>query len=175
MACIDFSVIISILKHTCKLTMNYLQFIANALMEVHVFEMAFQRKHVINKTRDLSLHIAQHVCKIALYPEHSARKHWEKEIHASCDSIDDLKFDGNKKLKSSDYHNLLYKEPYEHTGLLDNTARKSIGSGMVDHKWTEEHKSIMSDKIRTVYDKLSTQLANTQYVHINSILKDSGI
>lgn len=155
--------------------MNYLQSIANALMEVHIFEMAFQRKHVINKTRDLSLHIAQHIAKIALYPGHSARKHWEKEVHVACNSIDDLKYDGNKKLKESDYQNLLHKEPYEGTGLLDNTARKSIGSGMVDHKWSQEHKDDLNDKIESTYHNLSHQLANNKYIHIDTILKGSGI
>jgi len=155
--------------------MKYIDSIVQALMEIRVFEMAFQRKHVINKTRDLSLHIAQHIAKIALYPEHSARKHWEKEVHDACNSIDDLKYDGNKKLKESDYRHLLYEEPYEGTGLIDNTARKSIGNGMVDHKWSDAHKQVLHAKIKSTYHGLSYQLANNKYVHIDSILKDSGI
>jgi hypothetical protein len=86
-----------------------------------------------------------------------------------------MKYDGPKKLKESDYHNLLYKEPFKGTDLIHHTARKAIGNGMPDHKWSDSHKEELHQKIKKVYSSLSNHLANNSYIHIGQILKEHGL
>jgi hypothetical protein len=155
--------------------MKYLDNIIDALMEVHLFEMAYQRKHMVSKTRDLSMHIAKHITKIALYPQHDARHHWVSEANAALDDIDNYAYDGKKKLKEDEYHSILFKEPFENTGLVDNVARKEISLGMFNHKWTDEHKEHLYGKINDVYKTISKQLASKKFVHLDNVLSEHSV
>lgn len=147
----------------------------DALMEVHIFEMAFQRKVIFNKVRDLSLHIAEHVVKLSLWPENSARKHWEKEIHAALANISKLRYDGTKRLKSDEYFNLLYNEPFERSDLIQSAAKEGIRNGMFDLKWTASDFDKIDKKIKTVYTELSKLISDNKYIHISYNLESASI
>jgi len=156
--------------------MNLLEASIDELMKTHIFEIAFQRKHIINKTRDLSVQIASHVAKIALWPDYQARNHWESELHHLCKDISQMSYDRSKKLTKDDYHKLLYKEPYENTDFVDNEAKTSIRvDKMPDHKWSNEHKQNLEGKIKGVYNDLSNQLSSNNYEHISDTLKNNGL
>lgn len=155
--------------------MSYLNSIMDALMEVHIFEMAYQRKVIVNKVRDLSLHIAEHVNKIALWSDNSARKHWEKEIHAALANISKLRYDGTKRLKSDEYFNLLYIEPFERSDLIQSVSKEGIRNGMFDLKWKESDFDKIDKKIKTVYTELSKQISDNKYIHISYNLENAGI
>lgn len=156
--------------------MKYIDSIVNALMEVHIFEMAHQRKTVIDKTRNLATHLASHISKVALWPDHPARKHWEKEIHAACSNINRNKYDGKKKLKEHEYFKYLHNEPIEDTDFIQDVAKSEVrNDGMPDHKWTPQHYEELNQKVRNVYKTLSKQLADNDYEHIEHTLKNNGI
>lgn len=156
--------------------MSFIDKIVDALLEVHLFEMAYQRKQIVDKTRDKATQIASHISKIALYPEHSARKHWENEVHSWIKSIDDMKFDRSKKLATEDYHKYLYKEPFENTNFVDHISKQAVRSdGMFDHKWTDHHKINLENKIKKVYHDISSHLSNDTYTHISETLKTHEI
>lgn len=58
-----------------------------ALLEIHLSEMAFQRKEIVRLVEELTGKITEHVMKVLLYPDDIAVHHWHSEINSWILSI----------------------------------------------------------------------------------------
>ena len=56
--------------------------IVDSLIESPLFEMAFQRKVIINRLRDFQFQINDHVLKIIAWPDAQEVPHWKRELTA---------------------------------------------------------------------------------------------
>jgi hypothetical protein len=54
--------------------------IVDSVLESSLFEMAFQRKVIINRLRDLQFQINRHVMKIIVWPSAQEVPHWKREL-----------------------------------------------------------------------------------------------
>jgi hypothetical protein len=155
---------------------NFIQSVANALLEVHVFEMAFQRKVVIEKVRSLQGQIADHLCKIALYPEHRARKHWEKEIQSWLSNLNRNFFNGSKKLSQAEYMNFLWNEPFEGTHLVAHVAKTAHGEqGLPKLAKNSFDEAQLTAELKSVYVEICSKISSSDVVNISEILSEHHV
>jgi hypothetical protein len=77
---------------------------------MQVKAMAFQRKEVEQKIRNLAPIFAQHILKMFLYPNSQFTKGWEKELKSWYDSSKNLghKIKGGKSLSEEEYFDCLF-------------------------------------------------------------------
>ena len=156
--------------------MSYLSNITDALLQMHIFEMAHQRKDIVDRMKNLDTQIAHHIVKVALHPDHTARPHWESEINAWLSSINNMHYNGTKKLKFDDYHIHLYEKPFEGTNFVNHIAKGITRvDDLPDHKWSSDHKQELEYRIKNVYHDICKQLATDDYQHIKHTLKQHGI
>lgn len=147
--------------------MQLIDNIADLLMEVHLFEMAYQRKVIVNRIRALSFQIASHVIKIYLYPSNTALRGWEKEIQAWVADLSHMRYDGTKKLKESDYFKLLYSEPFIGSDIVELVYSMSVKNGLPKIKDGVN----IDHKIKSFYEKLAKELSGKSvFVDISNLI-----
>lgn len=98
----------------------------NVIMKTKLFEMAHDRQKALDILRSLQGTIANHFIKVMLFPDHQDCEHWEFELETYFNSeIDRLRLKPkNKKLKYSDYFDVLFDEPLGHP----NAVKQSVTS-----------------------------------------------
>jgi hypothetical protein len=83
-------------------------------MSTAIFEMAFEKKQVMDKSRNLQNQIASHLVKLSMYNKSEYINHWSNEVNAWLDDIQDNWFKGtNRPLNEKDLFNILFLEPLE--------------------------------------------------------------
>ena len=91
--------------------MRIFEILTDKILDLPLFEMAMERKHVIQNVRGLSAPLALHLIKYYAFDD-QAKNHWLSEITSFLEQIDSytLKPKG-KKLDGSQYYSLLWDEP----------------------------------------------------------------
>jgi len=88
------------------------EIIVDWLNETVLFEMAYQRKKVIEIISNHQQQIAIHLVKCLYYDVPSGMvDHWIAEINAWLGKINSLKLKNGKKLSGDVYYALLFREP----------------------------------------------------------------
>lgn len=147
---------------------EFKEYLSDCAIKLPILEMATERKNIVARARNHQIQIAQHIIKINLYPNDSAVHHWESEVNAWVDDIQDLMFDRNKRLRNEQYFDILWKEPFEHTDYVRRSAIKLEKRG--NERSNEDFEKI-EDRIRVVYMKLCKLIASGEFVTIHEILK----
>ena len=147
--------------------------VTNWLIETDLFEMAFQRKIVINKVRSLQLQISKHLIKCLYYnvPD-TTKEHWYKEINTWLSDIDEYRLKNNKTLNGSVYYKLLFREPL---GERTDVTRK-IKKINTDKTMSYRQGLISIDKlhenIEKVLHQVSYDLSNNKLKGIEEYLEE---
>lgn len=87
-------------------------------MKFYVNAMARSLREISSKLLDHTDVIVEHIIKLVLMPDHTARNHWKKEIAMQINSIDTLK--GSNKLPSSEQ---IYKWTYKEVEYNINSIK----------------------------------------------------
>ena len=92
--------------------MNIIEKLTEMLLELEIFEMAFEKKVAIQKARNLQDQIAKHLIKILMYSESEYVGHWAAEANSWLDDIQDNLIKGkNKPLPFDVLLDILWNEP----------------------------------------------------------------
>jgi hypothetical protein len=141
--------------------------IADAMLEVSIMEMATERKNIVQRARNLQTQIAHHVIKLHVWPQNQSANHWASEVDAWVDDIQDMVFDRNKRLTVETYIDLLWKEPFEHTDIIEKTIKRSIARGLP--KVQTDHVQLNED-IKKVYYKICSLVSRGDYITIKEMI-----
>ena len=151
--------------------MKFLDIVTDWFSETPLFEMAYQRKHVISKIRDLQDEIATHLVKHLCYDVPvETKKHWEAEINAWLLKIHKLKLKNGKKLSGDMYYELLFKEPLgERTDVQGIIDAIDVIDGM------DAYDKVMPvpelhERLEQILHTLSYDISNTNIKHIKEYL-----
>jgi len=113
--------------------------------ESYIFEMTFERKTILNKIRGLQSPINEHLIKLIRYKDSlNYNKHIE-DLETWLYDIQELDYNKkNKKLKSSDYYNVLFTEPITSIDNIQYITSKEKGklksySGLDKLKTEKKH------------------------------------
>lgn len=150
--------------------MRFFEVIVDWALDTKLMEMAFERKSIIKKCRDLSMQIASHMVKVAVCPDDINVNHWKNEIHGWLSDIDNMVFNNKKKLSGHDYYKLLFVEPCGTLGeveqLIDNMVRhRSLTKTMVT-----ANIPVAFETIEKAYHNISFDIANKNYGHIDEYI-----
>jgi len=137
--------------------MKIIEGIVDRLMEVHLFEMAFQRKNIVERCKNLQMQIAIHVIKCSVWSDNEARHHWESEINNWIGQINDMFYDRHKKLSYETYFDLLWVAPFEHTPIVRRRANGSDGLPKVN--LSSDELASIENKIKAAYDLVCEELS----------------
>lgn len=151
--------------------MKFLDIVTDWFSETTLFEMAYQRKHVISKIRDLQDEIATYLVKHLCYDApFETKEHWEAEINAWLLKIHKLKLKNGKKLSGDMYYELLFKESLgERTDVQGIIDAIDIIDGM------DAYDKVMSvpelhERLEKILHTLSYDISNTNIKHIKEYL-----
>ncbi len=96
--------------------MKIMEIIDSIFIESSLFEMAFQRKIIINRLRDLQFQINRHAIKIIVWPDAVEVPHWKRELTAWGNNLMSMTLRSGKGLRLMGFDlpwRLLYQEPFE--------------------------------------------------------------
>lgn len=151
--------------------MKFLDNVTDWLSDTSLFEMAYQRKEVINKIRNLQDEIATHLVKHEMYDVPvETKKHWQAEINAWCGKIHKLKLKNGKKLSGDMYYTLLFSEPLgERTDIEGIIDTIDIIDGMDEF---DKNLSIseLHERLEKIIHKISYDISTGTIKHIRNYL-----
>jgi hypothetical protein len=101
--------------------------IVDAVIESPLFEMAFQRKVIIARLRDLQFQINDHALKIIAWPDAQEVPHWKRELTAWGNQLARMALRVGKGLRPMGFDlpwKHLYQEPFE--PQVDNAVAFSL-------------------------------------------------
>lgn len=136
-----------------------------ALLEIHLSEMAFQRKEIVRLVEELTGKITEHVMKVLLYPDDIAVHHWHSEINSWILSIQSAVYNRSKRLDASQYFHLLWEKPFENVDRVEMSIsrfHRTLKYPLV--KMTPYEIRSMNTKIRKIYEKICADIADDNYV-----------
>lgn len=97
-------------------------------MSTYLFEMAFERKVIFDKIRELENQINLHLIKIIRYEDEQNFQKHINDLETWLIDIQDLDFrKANNKLKQQDYFNLLFTEPITNVDNIQYIKNKERG------------------------------------------------
>lgn len=149
------------------------------LLNTNLFEMAFERKVVINKVRQLQTTIARHFVTLVTFDDLNNLNHWINEIDGYLADIDEAFVKpGTRKLNPAEYYNMLWEEPLGHGVLALNQLRSGIFKR--DPEYSKLPRRDIPDNLayqnlEKLYHKVSYDIANNKFTHIRDYLNILGI
>lgn len=136
------------------------------LIETPLMEMAFERKLVKLKIRELQLTLADHMLKIMAFDD-QAKDHWINEVYGYLKLIARLSVKpGNKKLSFEDYYNMLWDEPYGHPGAVQDNLESMCNREYKNYKRSELSVEEIEQKLERLYGLICHELT-TKKTSIN--------
>lgn len=143
--------------------MRIFEIITDYLLDSPLFEMAFERKTVVNKVRDISITLSRHLIKYLAFDD-QAKNHWLNEINGYLNMIDDVTLKpNNKKLSGDVYYSLLWDGPLNDG--IDSITRKI--RSMTRNEYKDCKRSQLSDA--QIYETLEKVLHKLSYDMANNI------
>lgn len=97
-----------------------------SLDEVRLFEMAIQRKELVDITKNHRFIVAKHVVKIFIYPTDTALHHWKSEVNVWLSLIQRHVYDRKKRLTAEQYFDILWRGPFENTDLIEVSMNEFV-------------------------------------------------
>ena len=102
--------------------------LVDSVIESPLFEMAFQRKVIINRLRGFQFQINSHALKIIAYPDSQDVPHWRRELIAWGNDLAAMQLRGLRGVTPMGFAmawNGLYREPFE--GAEDHVLQMKLG------------------------------------------------
>jgi hypothetical protein len=90
--------------------------IVDTVIETPLFEMAFQRKIIINRLRDFQFQINRHAMKIIVWPDAEEVPHWKRELTAWGNDLTAMTLRAGKRSRPMGFDlpwKHLYQEPFD--------------------------------------------------------------
>lgn len=136
----------------------------NWVINTPLFEMAFERKVLINKVRNLQDALSEHLIKLLALNMPENVNHWQQEINGYLDLLQRYKLRGRKgrTLSGPEFKEILWNEPLgdgivEMQSLL-NSLGKFKGYPIEQRTILNDHQ--LYEVLEKIYHEISYDLAN---------------
>jgi len=144
-------------------------YVLDELSKTTIFEMARDRRDVIEKVRGMTDPIIDHLIYLYLYPNSINKTHWFNELNTFLEKIDRLylKPSGKRKLTGNDYYQFLFREPLEG----DIQQLKTILKHIIRKEGTPEeiiNYSELLEYLEKTIHKLSYDLSTNNFNNIRN-------
>lgn len=150
--------------------MKITEIVLDWITSTKLFEMAFSRKDLINRVSAQDWQVDSHLLKVLMYGKVAAYNHWCQELNAALSGIQRLKLQGNKRLSSDKYFELLWKgfletpnEVQDHMSEIDREYSRSFK--LINYNPNEVHKEALQ-----IMQKVCDDLSLGKFVSIQDYL-----
>lgn len=146
--------------------------IGDWFLSTPLFEMAYNRKRVIEGITNLQDQIAIHLVKHVYFDASDETKaHWEAELNTWLRKIRRLKLKNGKMLGGDVYYRLLFEEPLgERINVEDVISDVMVDDSMADMDTTMTIGEL-HQRLESIIRKLSFDISNQKFDDIRYYLK----
>jgi hypothetical protein len=143
--------------------------LVDLLNKTILFEMAYERKHALNRLDSLSHQISTHILKLIIFNNSSNFNHWLGELNSWLNQVDDIRLKpNNKKLNKQDYLKYL-KELY-----LENEDQVQKNIQKLKKLYPNEQVSIddstkVTNKLNNLINKICIELAADKFYPLTDL------
>lgn len=137
--------------------------LVDLLNKTILFEMAYERKHALNKLDNLSHPISTHILKLIIFNNSPNFNHWLGELNSWLNQVDDIRLKPtNKKLNRQDYLKYLKGLYLENEDQVQKNIQKLKRLYPNEQVITDDSDKVMNE-INNLMNKICTELSADEF------------
>jgi hypothetical protein len=151
--------------------MRLREVVLDYIAETKLFEMAFERKVAVNKSRHLQNQISRHLVKVYMYQDSEYVNHWCNELNTWLNDIQDNIVRGNNRpLDFDTLMKILLIEPMESVAEVQNLMNR-VYREYKDLKIDQPDAAVVHKNIHLIVPKICDTISNSRFQDIQTLLR----
>lgn len=153
------------------------EFLSRRIEDTPIFEMAYNRKKILDVIRGLQNPINEHLIKILKYKDNTNINKHINDLETWLYDIQDMDFlKANKKLKSKDYFLVLCEEPMTSVNNIQYIINKEKGKlrkykDLEKIRTTEEVMILLFELHKIIAKDLANNSISDFFIYLNKLIK----